>query len=119
MYSLATVIVAIITGVFIGIAIVIAILWYKGRRGYSATSRKPMLNSCFSKDIRSEKAIAVPQLQKFINQEHQEDNFYVVFSVDGNGRITTKGFDDEEEANDYYCMEYARLAHSKKQEKAR
>ena len=115
MYSLATVIVAIITGVFIGICIVIAALWYKGRRGYSATSRKPVLNSCFSNDIRSDKAIAVPRLQKFINQEHQEDNFYVVFSVDGNGRITTKGFDDEEQANDYYRMEYVRLAHNKKQ----
>ena len=114
MYSLATVIVAIITGVFIGVSIAIAILWYKGRRGYSATSRKPVLNSCFSKDIRSDKAIIVPQLQKFINQEHQEDNFFVVFSVDGNGRITTKGFDDEEEANNYYCMEYMRLAHNKK-----
>lgn len=38
----------------------------------------------------------------------------VVFSVDGNGRITTKGFDDEEQANDYYRMEYVRLAQNKK-----
>ena len=113
MYSLTTVIVAIITGVFIGISVVIATLWYKGRRGYSATSRKPVLNSCFSKEIRSDKAIAVPQIQKFINQEHQEDNFFVVFSVDGNGRITTKDFDDEEQANDYYRMENVRLAHNK------
>lgn len=114
MYSLATVIVAIITGAFMGISIATATLWHKGRRGYSVTSRKPVLNSCFSKDIRSDKAIVVPQLQKFINKENQEDNFYVVFSVDGNGRITTKGFDDEEQANDYYRMEYVRLAHNKK-----
>ena len=60
MYSLVTVIVAIVTGVFIGISIAIAILWHKGRRGYSSTSRKPVLNSCFSRDIRSDKVIAVP-----------------------------------------------------------